>query len=274
MTKIALGIFDGVHLGHQKVIEKAHWVVTFHPHPSFALKHDSDMRYLTTLSERKILIGNLAVIKFNRRLAQKSAERFVKDILVKRFHPTEVIVGFDFCFGKNREGNVKTLTQLGRKFGFKVTVIPPYRMKGTPVKSSVIRNLLDEGQIEKANVLLGREYFVTGKVVKGLGRGRKIGFPTANVKADIHKLIPGCGVYAGSAIVNNQSYPAAINIGNQPTFNDGQYQMEAHLLNYNGPKLYGKPITIIFEKFIRPEQKFKSVVELKRQIKKDVAKVG
>lgn len=265
--KIALGVFDGVHLGHMKVIEQAHLVLTFDPHPN------PEIKLLTTLKERNTLINRLEVIHFTKKLWQMTPEAFVKNYLVEKYDPTEVIVGFDFRFGKNRAGDVHTLKRLGKKYKFEVRIVQPYVFKGKVVKSSLIREYLYRGKIQSANQLLGRQYFLTGKVVKGSGRGQSLGIPTANLKVDAQKLIPKSGVYACEAIVKNQSFKAAVNIGLRPTFDEKQAHIEVHLLEYQEGPLYGQPLTLLFDQYLRPEKKFNAVSALLVQIKKDILQV-
>ncbi len=265
--KIALGVFDGVHLGHIKVIERAHRVITFHPHPN------KGAHLLTTLPERQDLIQNLDVIPFNSRIGELTPEEFVRDILVKRFRPKTVLIGDDYAFGYNRSGSAKTMEELGRKYGFEVEIIPEVDSKGTPVRSSRIRHLLSEGKVNDAAELLGRDYSLSGKIVRGKGIGRTLGFPTVNVHVDKDKLIPMPGVYSGYCVVNNTLHTCAISIGERETFGkEHTVIVEAFLLNFKGD-LYGKRITLFFEKFIRAQKKFKSAKALQQQIKKDIVRV-
>lgn len=261
--KIALGVFDGVHLGHQKVIEKAHRVLTFHPHPN------KGVHLLTTLAERKSLINNLEVVKFNEKLGKLSPEEFIRDFLVKKYKPQEIIVGHDYAFGYNRSGNVKSLKDFGKKYNFEVLEVGEIKYKGRPIRSSWIRQLLGKGKIEEAALLLGRNYSLGGKVVRGCGIGRALGFPTANVKVDENKLVPKSGVYQGEVIVGNKLFPCAISIGEQKTFNGHKVEVEVHIINFCG-NIYHQRIKIFFNKFIRLQQKFANKEQLKNQIKKDV----
>jgi riboflavin kinase/FMN adenylyltransferase len=266
--KLALGVFDGVHRGHQQVIERAHRVITFDPHPN------TGIHLLTTLRERQDLIGNLDVIHFNRRLTNLSPRDFIKKIILPRYKNLEgIIVGHDFAFGYNREGNVSTLEALGKEFDFTVEVIPEYKIKGKQIRSSAIRRLLAQGDVTTANLYLGRTYQLTGKVVHGHGRGATLGFPTLNIEPDHpNKLIPCEGVYAGEVILDNKIYKAAIFIGECRTFGESEKVIEAHVLDYTG-QAYGKTCTLFFNKYLRPEQKFSSQKKLIAQIKKDIARL-
>jgi riboflavin kinase / FMN adenylyltransferase len=265
--KIALGVFDGVHLGHLKVIERVHRVVTLHPHPN------TGVHLLTTLAERRDLINNLDVIKFNSRIGHLTPEEFIRDIIVKRYRPEAVCVGDDFAFGYNREGDVRTLKELGRKYGFAVEVVPEVDIKNRPVRSSRIRHLLGTGQVVEAAELLGRDYTISGKVVRGRGIGHKLGFPTANIRTDKDKLVPRPGVYSGHIIVANEYHPCAISIGEQETFGiERAVEVEAYIIGFSR-NIYGKRVTLFFEKFLREQKKFKDKKALAAQIKNDVKKV-
>ena len=264
--KLALGIFDGVHIGHCKVIERAHRVLTLHPHPTTAA------HLLTTLAERKALINNLDVLKYTPALGKLSPEEFVRDILVKKFRPESVFVGEDYAFGYNRTGNTALLKALGQKYGFSVEVVPEVIIKGKPVRSSLIRHLLSKGNIEDAAALLGRDYSVSGSVVRGKGVGRELGFPTVNLHTDENKLIPAPGVYAGHIIVNNTYHPCAINIGERRIGHNAHIELEAYILNFSAD-VYGKRVTLFFEKFLRTPKQFKNHKALAAQIKKDVQRI-
>jgi len=263
---VAIGIFDGVHLGHLHLIARAHRVLTFNPHPV------AGTVLLTTLEEKKALIGNLDVLKFNKALYRLTPENFVKKVLLRRYPLGKVYVGSDFRFGYKRSGDVKTLKMLGKKYGFEVEIVPLQKISGKVVKSSLIRQLIGAGKITEAAKLLGREYFLMGKVVHGSNRGHKLGFPTINIKPADAKCLPKLGVYAGDVVVKNRSYPCGINVGIRPTFDDSKPKVtvEANLIGYSGGSLYGQKVLLTFKSFIRPEQKFKNVEALVRQIKKDM----
>ena len=256
--KVAIGVFDGVHRGHQKVIEKAHLVLTITPHPN------PEIKLLTTSAEKKDLIGNIAEFKFTPRNANLTPEDFIV-WLKKKYAPQEIIVGHDFHFGRQRQGNLAVLKKLGRKYGIAITEIPEHVYQKTAVRSSLIREYLRAGKISAANALLGRDYQLTGRVVRGKRLGRKLGFPTANLCPDCpQKLIPADGVYRGEVIAAHKLYTAAVFIG------DGR--MEAHLLNFRG-NLYGRRLTLFLQKYLRPIVKFDSLKDLQKQIKRDVSRL-
>ncbi len=268
LISVAIGIFDGVHLGHLHLIARAHRVLTFHPHPI------PGTALLTTLEEKKALVGNLDVLKFNKKLFKLSPENFVKKVLLRRYDLGKVYVGADFRFGYKRSGDVKTLKALGKKYGFEVEVVPLQKINQKVIKSSLVRELIGSGKITEAAQLLGREYFLMGKVVHGSARGRKLGFPTVNIKSsDANaKCLPKLGVYAGDVVVKNRSYVCGINVGIRPTFNEAKPQVtvEANLVDYQGGSLHGQKVLLRFKRFIRPEKKFKDAGALVRQIKKDM----
>ncbi len=263
---VAIGIFDGVHLGHLHLIARAHRVLTFDPHPV------SGTVLLTTLEEKKALIGNLDVLKFNKRLFKLTPENFVKKVLLRRYDLGKVYVGADFRFGFKRSGDTKTLKTLGKKYGFEVEIVPLQKINGKVIKSSLIRQLIGAGKITEAAKLLGREYYLMGKVVHGSNRGHKLGFPTINIKTSESKCLPKLGVYAGEVVVKNHSYLCGVNVGIRPTFNDSKPRVtvEANLIGYKGGSLYGQKVLLTLKSYIRAEQKFKNVGALVRQIKKDM----
>lgn len=266
--KLALGFFDGVHIGHQKIIEKAHRVITFDPHPN------KDVQLLTTLAERRELVGNLDVLKFTKKIQTMYPQDFIEKIIVRRYHPETIVVGHDYAFGYKRTGDLRMLIELGKKFKFNVEIVPEVNLAGEAVRSSAIRHFLEHGEVERAAKYLSREYSLAGKIIHGHGRGRKMGFPTINIKPDhANKLVPGAGVYAGEVIVDNKLYPAAIFIGKRQTFNETKLVIEANLFNFIG-NIYGKKAIFFFKKFIRPEQKFNSAEELAAQIKKDIKEIA
>ena len=255
---IALGVFDGVHRGHQKIIARAHLVLTITPHPN------PEIRLLTSPAEKKDLIGNIAEFEFTERNARLTPENFIS-WLKQKYNPAEIIIGHDFHFGYQRQGNAAVLRRLGEKYNFSVTEVPEYKWQKEIVRSSAIRKYLLAGELKKANALLGREYQLNGKVAHGKHLGRKLGFPTANLRLDCpQKLVPADGVYSGEAIAGNKLYTAAIFVGDK--------KIEAHLLDFNG-NLYGRKITLLLKDYLRPNKKFTDAKSLAAQIRKDVRKI-
>lgn len=277
---VALGTFDGVHRGHQKIITaavkcarriKSHSaVITFDPHPQEIIVPQRGLRLLTTLREREGLLAELGadsviVFNFNRRLQQMSYASFVKRYLVKRLGVRWVFVGYDYAFGRERKGSVEGLRKLGARSGFGVTVIPPVKTDGQPVKSGRIRELISSGEFARALKMLGHPYRINGKVVKGEGRGKELGFPTANLKIDKRKLIPAQGVYVG--FVDGKK--CVVNIGSHPTFGGDHNLVEVHILNFKG-NLRGKLLAVDLFRRLRDEKQFSDAEELRSQIKKDI----
>jgi riboflavin kinase/FMN adenylyltransferase len=286
-TYLTIGSFDGVHLGHQKLIsdliEHAQSdgaksaVLTFHPHPSVILRGRKDKFYLTTLPEKIQLIDDLGVdviisYPFTFELSQYSAKDFIQ-LLHEHLRFRQLWVGEDFALGKGREGNVQYLTTLGREFNYQINVIKPIEAENKKISSSYIRNLLSEGHVEKASSLLGRPYQMSGEVVHGDGRGKGIGIPTANLETGDEKLIPGSGIYACLAHISGNFLPAAVNIGIRPTFESAEPKthIEAHILDFSND-LYTQRISIDFLAWLRGEEKFDRVDELINQIHKDIDK--
>lgn len=289
MTVIALGTFDGVHLGHQKIIKaaaayaKKHGLtptaITFDPHPQQLISPERGLKLLTTLTERHELlhkygVKRVFVLKFDRRTQKLSSEEFVRRILVNRLYAKQVFVGYDFAFGWGRLGGGKQL----KGHGFSVTVVPAVKRKGQPVKSKRIREELSWGSFNHGVADLGHPYQLSGKVVKGEGRGRGLGFPTVNLRVNPDKLIPSHGVYAGYCecqgprAKGQRRYKVAVNIGARPTFGVGKVLVEAHIIGFFG-NLYGKHVVLNLTKKLREEKHFSDVKKLIAQIKKDVIAV-
>ncbi len=282
-TAITIGSFDGIHLGHMALFEKtqklAHklkvepLIVSFEPHPRIVLSSDSNFKLLTTLEEKlyilsQIGIKNLALIPFTHFLAKLSPESFVKEYIINKFKAKGLVIGFNFRFGKERKGNAEFLKKLSQKYQFVLEIINPIVFDGIVISSSLIRKFIENKQFEEANKLLGRPYFILGKVIKGKKRGKLIGFPTANLEISPLKLLPPAGVYAVWVSYEDKKFKGALNIGTRPTFNEKELSVEVHIFNFN-KDIYEKTIKIEIIKYIRNELKFSSTQELKMQIKKD-----
>jgi len=283
---ITLGTFDGVHLGHRKILVEAvkyaqrkklkSVAITFDPHPQEVICPERGLRLLTTLKEREKLIAEtgidaLGIIKFNHRLQKLSYEEFIDKYIVKTFSTKTVFVGYDYAFGRGREGGAKELRRLGEKYGFKVNIVKKVKKNHFIVKSQIIRRLISRGDFNQGIKLLGHSYIVTGRVIKGIGRGRILGFPTANLKVAKDKLIPAHGVYIGEIFVEGVNYRCLINIGARPTFPEDGVAFEVHILNFH-KDILGKKVTVHLLKYLRPELQFSDVEELKKEIKKDIAR--
>ncbi len=281
---ITLGNFDGIHLGHQElirmVIRRARetggtsLVVTFRPHPLKILAPEKCPPLISIYEEKIRLIEALGVdalvkIPFTMDFAAMSPEAFVKDILCDLLGAKEIFVGFNYRFGKGRAGNIEMLRELGNRHGFTVREVEQVSLRGEVISSTAIRQLLKDGEVEHAARLLGRVYAVTGIVVKGDGRGRGLGFPTANIAAK-HAIIPSDGVYAVQLNVRDHFHDGIANIGLRPTFNKNIRAIEVHVFDFD-EDLYGEDISLYFIRKIREEKKFKGPDELVRQITKDIA---
>jgi riboflavin kinase/FMN adenylyltransferase len=283
-TALTIGNFDGVHLGHQALFEKvkdhAHRirgqsvVMTFQPHPLQVLRPGNEHHFITSAERKLDLIAACGidmtiVIPFNRAFAQVTAHNFVKDILIDKIGIKAIVVGYNYRFGLNREGNTDFLKKMGKEYDFEVEVVSGIQMDGTVVSSTAIRQLIQEGQIKQANKFLGRLYEIAGTVVKGRERGgRLLGFPTANLLTS-SQVSPQLGVYVVEAEVNGNWYGGAANLGYNPTFGDTDLSLEVHLFDFN-ENIYSKPIVVRFVDRLRCEKRFSGPQELAAQIRKDV----
>jgi riboflavin kinase / FMN adenylyltransferase len=287
---VALGNFDGVHLGHQVVVRRAveearsrgmrAVAVTFDPHPRAVLRPGSEPKLLTVLEVREeLLLGcgvdEVRVLRFDLDLSKKSPEDFVREVLVGELGAGVVVVGENFRFGYKALGDVNDLDRHMRDAGGEAYAVPTYVLgeaagSGEAINSTRIRMLLHDGEAREAARLLGRPYSLRGVVVEGDKRGHALGFPTANVLPGAVALVPGRGVYAGHVRVGEERYGACTNVGVAPTFERRKSRVEAYLLDYEGD-LYGEVIDVTFEERLRPEKQFSGVYELKEQIARDVA---
>ncbi len=282
---VTVGTFDGVHLGHRAIFDKMHEeavliggetvVVTFYPHPRIVLNIDSsNLRFINTQKQKirqleETGIDNLIIIEFTRAFSRISSETFVRDYLVNKIEPAVLVIGYDHHFGKNRTGDFRRLYDLGHKLGFKVDRIPARDVENIAVSSTKIRKALEEGDVLKANKLLGYEYSLSGTVVRGKELGRTIGFPTANIQIEtVYKLISNPGVYACRIEWNGQNFDGMGNIGYRPTIQPGELTTEVHIFDFD-QNLYGQEITIRFVDRIRDEIKFDSVAALREQLVHD-----
>ena len=282
-SAVALGVFDGIHLGHRAILGTAvaqarrHGLAslacTFEPHPIDVLQPGRAPLPLTTLAERLELIAETGidttvVITFTPAVAAVEPEAFVRDVLVGTLRARHVVVGFNHRFGRGARGDARLLEALGAELGFHAHVVPPTTVDGVPVSSSQIRAALQAGDLPRAAKLLGRPYAVPGEVVRGVGRGRTLGFPTANVNTGRPLPLPA-GVYACHAFLGSTRYRAVINVGVRPTFGETQLAVEAHLLDFSGD-LYGSQIKLQFLRRLRDEMRFPDVEALRTQIAEDV----
>ena len=283
-TIITIGTFDGVHLGHQKILKKLNVeaennglessVLTFFPHPRTVLNPDSSLKLINTIEERislfkKSKIDNLIVHPFTKEFSELDSEDYVKNILVDQLKAKIVLIGYDHKFGKNRTADINNLKEYGIKYNFEVIEIKAEEINDIAISSTKIRNSIEEGDIQLTNSYLGYEFSFFGKVVKGNSIGKTLGFPTANIKIGTDlKLIPKNGVYLISTIINQKIIFGMMNIGIKPTTNENTKSIEVNLFDFN-QDLYDKNITIYIKQFLREEIKFDSLNELKLQIEKD-----
>lgn len=285
-TVVTIGTYDGVHLGHQKIIQQIthcaenlqaeSLVLTFFPHPRTILQEGTVMKQLNTIEEKIELlaqqgIDHLVIHPFDKEFSRLTAEEFVKEILVDTFHVKKIIIGYDHRFGRNRTANIDDLIAFGNTYGFEVEQISVEEINEVSISSTKIRAALEEGNIDLANIFLGYPYSLTGTVQKGQQLGRTIGFPTANIEqiAD-YKLIPQNGVYVAQSSINNQTVYGMMNIGNRPTVEGTRQTIEIHFFSFN-QDLYGQTITVSLVHRLRDEHKFDGIEALKNQLHADQA---
>ncbi|MBN2058559.1 MAG: bifunctional riboflavin kinase/FAD synthetase [Candidatus Saganbacteria bacterium] len=280
---VALGTFDGVHRGHRQILRQAvkharkiraaAIAITFDPHPQQVIVPERGLKLLTTLKEREELfcqhgMDGVIVVRFSKHTQKLTYEQFIERYLVDRLGVRHVVIGYDYAFGRGRSGNAAELQRLGKKHGFSVSIVPAVRVGRQPIKSRYIRELISAGEFNQALSLLGHPYQLNGRVVRGSGRGRQLGFPTANLKLAGNKLIPAHGVYAGR--LNKRK--CVVNIGARPTFGPDQTVIEVHLFNFQG-SLRGRRLSVELTRRLRPEKQFSDVEKLKEQIKRDIIRV-
>lgn len=280
---VTVGAFDGIHLGHQALIEamveRAHsegrmaGLVTFYPHPSAVLQPQQRARYLTTPGEKAVLLEPsgldwMVVILFTPQVADTAPAAFVR-LLYDRLRMRALWVGPDFALGRDRAGDLATLQELGREIGFSVHEVPYLTIGEDKISSSHIRTLVHRGHVEEAARLLGRYYRLPGEVVHGAQRGRCLGYPTANLAVQSDRVIPANGIYVTLACVGADRYGSVTNVGIRPTFDNGEPSVEAYLLDYSGD-LYGRDLVLEFVARLRPEKRFTDVAALVEQIDRDV----
>ena len=277
---VAIGIFDGVHAGHQQIIATAKHqgdvtVMTFDPHPTSIFAPERTPTQLVNIKDRIELLKQagataVEVVNFNKDFSQLTPDQFIEDILIGRFSAEHVVIGENFNFGYKAQGTPKYLTEVGPKYGFGVSIVKLHEDRGSTISSSRIRNLIIDGQIERANELLTRNFYLKGPVVHGEKRGREIGYPTANIGLNSLATIPADGVYAGWLSVGEDRWAAAISIGTNPTFPGVRgRQVEAYALDQVGLDLYDQEAKIEFGYRLRDTLKFDGLPPLLEQMKKD-----
>jgi len=279
---LALGNFDGLHRGHLKIVERVKrgavehggtaMAMTFDPHPPRVVRPDKAPPLLMTKEQRldalhRAGIQCVAVVRFTHEMSQWDPETFVRVVLVEWLRVAQVWVGANFLFGRGRSGNFSLLRTLGQRYGFRADKIDPVRYKDFVVSSTRIRRLVGEGRIDEAGALMGHPYYIDGTVIQGRGRGRELGFPTANLQT-ANELLPPNGVYATTVVVDGTFRAGLTNIGVRPTFGETDTAIETYVLNYSGD-LYGKPVRLAFVQRLRDERRFPDVDALKAQIEAD-----
>ena len=284
---LTLGVFDGVHLGHQRLLSRLveegrrrdllAGVLTFRNHPRAVLTPGAPLALLSSFPEREALlraagVDFVAAVTFTPELSRLPARQFAT-LLVEHLRVRGMVVGPDFAMGHRREGTVPVVRELGRELGFTVEAVEPLTLDGMVVSSSAIRRAVLQGEVEVAARMLGRPYPLPGRVVRGAGRGRGLGFPTANLEVEAGRAVPGDGIYATWALVEGRRFPAATSVGVRPTFGGGARAVEAHLLDFHG-ELYGTTVTLEFVARLREERRFESPQALAAQMERDVAQAG
>lgn len=282
-TILTIGVFDGMHLGHQHLIgttvhrarerQFQSAVLTFDPHPDSVIRPDRPKRYLASLAERIEHVREndadvLIILPFTEEVKQYTAQIFMEHVC-RSLALRELHIGWDFALGYKREGTFGRLREIGQTLGYSVHPVEALLYNGDPVSSSRVRHVLDGGDVTLAAELLGRPFALSGTVTEGDKRGRTIGFPTANIRVDTSRIMPANGVYVCRAIIHNQSHDTVTNIGVRPTFDGQQRTVEAHLLNFTGD-IYGETMQLRFLHRLRGEQKFNGVTELVTQINRDI----
>lgn len=285
---VTIGTFDGIHLGHKEIFSRVvscadglnvpSVVITFEPHPQHVVKKTWEKKILLINSQEtkiellaKLGIDYLLIIPFDHAFSKQSADNFIREVIVNSFFPVKIIIGYDHHFGHNREGNENSLEKLALKYGFEIEVVKPVSLGGGIISSSMIRQHLSLHRLDTANQFLDRQFAIRGRVIRGQGRGKTLGFPTANLAVTDHQLIPGNGVYCVTVEYDGNREKGICNIGLRPTFEDSsERSIEVHIFGGVSEDLYSTEILVEFNKFVREEIKFDSIELLKKQINTDV----
>lgn len=281
---LTIGTFDGVHLGHRQILQALvkeaadvageSIIITFDPHPRKIVQPNTSLQLINTLEERIELlaglnINHLVIVPFTKAFADLSAEAYIKEFLINRFHPSSIIIGYDHHFGKNRQGNFRLLEEKSPVFGFNLVEIPKHILEEIGISSTKIRQAIQSGEIEKANKLLGYDFFFEGVVVEGDKLGRTLGYPTANLEIqDPDKIHLGEGVYAVTVEIMGNVKKGMLSIGKRPTLNDIVERIEVHVFDLN-ENLYHQTIRVSVKKYLRAQEKFNSLADLKHQLQQD-----
>jgi riboflavin kinase / FMN adenylyltransferase len=284
-TVLTIGTFDGIHLGHQQIIRKVKEIaadkgsrsffITFDPHPRKVITGNYDLKLLTVLSEKTEFldnfgIENLYIIDFTKEFSELTSREFFHEYVINTIGLTDIVIGYDHHFGKDRSGDIITLEDMGKEYGFEVTAVDPFSVGDEAVSSTKIRKALEAGNLGKANRYLGRYYSFEGKVVRGDQRGRELGFPTANLElTDKSKLLPALGIYAVEVLVGNQKQYGLMSIGKRPTFyNSGEIVPEVFIFDFD-KEIYDSTLRVNMVERIRDEEKYSTAEKLIEQMEKD-----
>ena len=280
-SAVTIGSFDGIHLGHEKILKKLKKealkdnllsvILTFDPHPRTILKNEKSIKSINLIEEKKDILKKfkidiVVIHPFSKSFSKLSSLEFIRDILVKKFKIKKLILGFNHSFGKNREATVKDINKFSKELNFQLIEVKAKKLNNLNISSTLIRNYILNGEIKKANLNLGRMFSFTGIVIRGFGLGKKLNFPTANIKIENNKKIfPKSGVFFVNAIIKKKQYFGMMNIGNRPTLNRKKKSIEIHFFDLN-MDLYGEKIEVFLNFKIRDEIKFSSLKELQKQI--------
>jgi len=283
-TTLTVGTFDGVHKGHQKLIQRLNQkasaingeslIITFHPHPRAVVKTEPEIKLINTIEEKIALlekygIQNLVIVPFNRTFSNQSPNEYIENFLIKNFNPKVIIIGYNHKFGKDRAGDIHFLKKEGQQQGFEVEEIAKHEVQDISVSSTKIRKHLLNGEIELANNLSGHYYTLSGTVVKGQQLGSKIGFPTANLHiVDLNKIIPAAGIYAVLVKTNNEKFKGMLYIGNRPTLSGTNRSIEVNIFNFD-KNIYGEQLSLQLIKKTREDKTFSSIQEMTIAIEQD-----
>jgi riboflavin kinase/FMN adenylyltransferase len=278
---ITIGTFDGVHEGHKKIIGALKneaktisgeaVIITFHPHPRKIVRPNEHLQLINTLGEKIELLGktgidHLVIVPFNEAFSGQSADEYIENFLIARFHPHTIIIGYDHHFGKDRRGNFMLLAEKADQYNYRLLEIPKYILQEVGVSSTQIRNALLQSDVETANKLLGYQFFFEGVVIKGDQLGRKLGYPTANLQyTDADKIHLGHGVYAAYAEVGGSSYKGMLSVGNRPTLENSNERVEINIFDFDN-EIYGKNVRVFVNKYLRGQEKYPSLDQLKQQL--------
>ena len=266
---LGLGVFDGIHKGHQAILSQCDALLTFNPHPVTIIHNTIPLDRLTTIKEMTQYIPQLFVLEFNKMIANLSAQDFLNKIILEKINPSRIVIGYDYHFGKNKKGTPDIFKQWCNSHNIPITIVEPISNTDQIIKSKAIRTELKQGDVNQALDDLGHPYLMIGTVIKGDSRGKELGFPTANLKFPPEKLIPKKGVYKGTITIEDKPYKTMIYIGNRPTFNTKTTTVEAFILDFKG-NLYDQTISLYIEHYLRAEKIFPNKEALINQIHQDI----